>query len=266
MRLTSCNIIGSRIDYILASKDLLDRLEGADISADIIGSDHCPVWATLTFPTTTDPNPPSTSADQRPPPPRLCARYLSHAVPTQSIRSLFVNIPGHIVLRSNTSPSKSPSRAPEEKGNKRPVAAVPKPTKQKKQKTSGTAKTISKDTSSQRSMNEFFKAPKPVEPPSTSLTTSEPSATESSLPSDDGLASLQAEPIPRPDSQAANQQWTSIFTKKGPPLCDTHGLPCTELVTKKPGPNLGRRFWICSKPVGPGYDNGKSTGCMVGTG
>jgi len=58
---------------------------------------------------------------------------------------------------------------------------------------------------------------------------------------------------------AASQRWTSIFTKKGPPVCDAHGSPCIELVTKKPGPNLGRRFWICSKPVGPGYDNGKRT-------
>lgn len=56
----------------------------------------------------------------------------------------------------------------------------------------------------------------------------------------------------------ASKQWNSIFTRKGPPLCIVHGLPCIELVTKKPGPNLGRRFWICSKPVGPGYDNGKS--------
>src|SRR5208282_792488 len=62
-----------------------------------------------------------------------------------------------------------------------------------------------------------------------------------------------------PDSKSnASQQWTSIFTRKDPPLCDTHSLPCIELVTKKPGPNLGRKFWICSKPVGPGYDNGKS--------
>ena len=58
---------------------------------------------------------------------------------------------------------------------------------------------------------------------------------------------------------SATQQWSSIFTKKGPPICDTHKLPCIELVTKKPGPNFGRKFWICSKPVGPGYDNGKST-------
>jgi AP endonuclease 2 len=55
----------------------------------------------------------------------------------------------------------------------------------------------------------------------------------------------------------ASKQWTSIFTPKNAPLCDTHGLPCIELVTKKSGPNLGRKFWICSKPVGPGYDNGK---------
>jgi AP endonuclease-2 len=61
-----------------------------------------------------------------------------------------------------------------------------------------------------------------------------------------------------PSQEMATQQWASIFTKKVPPLCDVHGLACIELVTKKPGPNVGRGFWICSKPVGPGYDNGKS--------
>lgn len=34
---------GWRIDYFLASKELKDRLIGADIHSDIMGSDHCPV-------------------------------------------------------------------------------------------------------------------------------------------------------------------------------------------------------------------------------
>ena len=79
-------------------------------------------------------------------------------------------------------------------------------------------------------------------------------ATEPTVPADeldlDDRGSLKT---------TASQKWTSIFTRKGPPLCDAHATPCIELVTKKPGPNLGRRFWICSKPVGPGYDNGKRT-------
>jgi AP endonuclease-2 len=76
---------------------------------------------------------------------------------------------------------------------------------------------------------------------------------------EDYVSAMSEAMIERDSSRStANQQWTTIFTRKDPPLCDVHGLPCVELVTKKPGPNLGRGFWICSKPVGPGYDNGKS--------
>ena len=34
---------GWRIDYFLASEDMKDRLEGASIHTEILGSDHCPV-------------------------------------------------------------------------------------------------------------------------------------------------------------------------------------------------------------------------------
>ena len=34
---------GWRIDYFLASEDLKDKLKGADIHTDVLGSDHCPV-------------------------------------------------------------------------------------------------------------------------------------------------------------------------------------------------------------------------------
>jgi len=38
---------GWRIDYFLASDDLRDKLQGAAIHTDIIGSDHCPVEVTV---------------------------------------------------------------------------------------------------------------------------------------------------------------------------------------------------------------------------
>src|SRR5271167_1947036 len=97
-------LVGARIDYILASDNLLHRLTGADISASMIGSDHCPVWATLSFPAAdyqqgeTRREPLRLTNNSHKQPPRLCARYLSHIAPSQSIRSLFTNVPGHIVL------------------------------------------------------------------------------------------------------------------------------------------------------------------------
>jgi len=40
--------VGWRIDYFIASKSLQDRISGAAIHADVMGSDHCPVSITLT--------------------------------------------------------------------------------------------------------------------------------------------------------------------------------------------------------------------------
>ena len=36
---------GWRLDYVLASDDLKGNIIGADIYADILGSDHCPIYA-----------------------------------------------------------------------------------------------------------------------------------------------------------------------------------------------------------------------------
>jgi exodeoxyribonuclease-3 len=42
--------IGWRIDYILASAQLRNAIKAADIHADVLGSDHCPVSITLDMP------------------------------------------------------------------------------------------------------------------------------------------------------------------------------------------------------------------------
>ena len=39
-----------------------------------------------------------------------------------------------------------------------------------------------------------------------------------------------------------------------------HNEPAKELTVTKPGPNKGKQFFICSRPVGPGYDRGKGEG------
>ncbi len=41
--------VGWRIDYFFISDDLLDNLVAAEIHADIMGSDHCPISLTLDF-------------------------------------------------------------------------------------------------------------------------------------------------------------------------------------------------------------------------
>jgi AP endonuclease-2 len=56
----------------------------------------------------------------------------------------------------------------------------------------------------------------------------------------------------------SKDSWSRLFTKKPPPRCEGHNEPCISLVTKKPGFNCGRSFWICSRPLGPSGE--KETG------
>src|SRR5271169_4393731 len=115
----------------------MDNLTAAGIDATVLGSDHCPVWATLTLADQSVASvieSDSFQSNTRRPPPRLCARYLSHVAPTQSIRSLFTNVPGHIVLRS--SEKAQPNVPPVEKNKKRESADI-KTTRPKRAKTSG---------------------------------------------------------------------------------------------------------------------------------
>ncbi|WOO81987.1 DNA-(apurinic or apyrimidinic site) lyase 2 [Vanrija pseudolonga] len=57
---------------------------------------------------------------------------------------------------------------------------------------------------------------------------------------------------------AAAPVWSNLFAKKLPPLCTVHQKPCKDFIVKITGPNKGKRFWLCSLPVGPGYDMGRS--------
>ena len=52
--------------------------------------------------------------------------------------------------------------------------------------------------------------------------------------------------------------WSALFTPIPPPLCTVHQEPTKEWRVNKPGPNKGKTFYLCARPVGPGYDKGRS--------
>ncbi|KAH8116241.1 DNase I-like protein [Phellopilus nigrolimitatus] len=51
--------------------------------------------------------------------------------------------------------------------------------------------------------------------------------------------------------------WSTLFARVEPPRCVVHNEPAREFTVNKPGPNKGKTFFICSRPVGPGYDAGR---------
>ncbi|KAJ7483602.1 Endonuclease/exonuclease/phosphatase [Mycena latifolia] len=86
--------------------------------------------------------------------------------------------------------------------------------------------------------------------------------TEDMLDADYKLAlSLSQESSP-PRASGSNGEskkaWTSLLAPIQPPKCFVHGEPTKELTVNKPGPNKGKNFFICARPVGPGYDKGRA--------
>ncbi|TDL23804.1 DNase I-like protein [Rickenella mellea] len=59
-------------------------------------------------------------------------------------------------------------------------------------------------------------------------------------------------------SGGGKQAWSTLFAPLKPPNCMIHREPAKEFTVNKPGPNKGKTFFICSRPVGPGYDAGKA--------
>lgn len=51
--------------------------------------------------------------------------------------------------------------------------------------------------------------------------------------------------------EKTTKAWTSLFSAREIPRCQVHLEPCLERIVTKKGSNLGRTFYICSKPIGP---------------
>ncbi|PGH26683.1 exodeoxyribonuclease III [Polytolypa hystricis UAMH7299] len=80
---------------------------------------------------------------------------------------------------------------------------------------------------------------------------------------DEDANSIDAEfgqlPLPGTiNNEESKESWTKLFSRKVAPKCEGHNEPCLRLVTKKPGINCGRSFWICPRPIGP--SGNKETG------
>ncbi|KAJ3897506.1 hypothetical protein F5879DRAFT_813866, partial [Lentinula edodes] len=57
---------------------------------------------------------------------------------------------------------------------------------------------------------------------------------------------------------SSHEAWKSLLKPREPPKCLVHNEVAKEFRVNKPGVNKGRSFWVCSRPVGPGYDKGCS--------
>ncbi|CAG9945579.1 unnamed protein product [Clonostachys rosea f. rosea IK726] len=84
--------------------------------------------------------------------------------------------------------------------------------------------------------------------------TPEPSQLDSSKPSPERVF----------DPIEAKESWSKLLGKRVVPRCN-HDEPCISLVTKKPGVNCGRSFYMCPRPLGPSGEKEKDSEWRCGT-
>ncbi|KAE9370564.1 DNA lyase-like protein [Stipitochalara longipes BDJ] len=66
------------------------------------------------------------------------------------------------------------------------------------------------------------------------------------------------------DPIVAKESWSKLLGKRVVPRCE-HNEPCVSFITKKPGVNCGRSFYMCPRPLGPSGQKEKNTQWRCGT-
>ncbi|CZR64123.1 related to APN2-AP endonuclease, exonuclease III homolog [Phialocephala subalpina] len=66
------------------------------------------------------------------------------------------------------------------------------------------------------------------------------------------------------DPIVSKESWSRLLGKRVVPRCE-HNEPCISLVTKKPGVNCGRSFYMCPRPIGPSGQKEKNSQWRCGT-
>jgi AP endonuclease-2 len=215
---------GSRIDYILVSEGLKSYLLKCDILDQVLGSDHCPVMLELSeFPN---------SNMVRPKLPKLCSSNLPEFALPQPKISNWV-----------TSPQLAEQRP-------RATADAQSPSKRKMSQPQIQIGKKRKETPVQLNLNQFFSKSKRFGLPAPSCGVPHAAKINTSNDIQETSAINQDALVDNAVEIDTKKAWKSIFSPTAPPTC-SHGEACVSFVVNKKGPNNGRKFWICNRPVGP---------------
>lgn len=237
---------GTRIDYVLCSKSLLELVSSADIKQkECHGSDHCPVDIVIRPPP--EPIPYQT-------PPGFCENVIS--TKQMQLKSFFIR------------PSESSSGS---------ILSQPTPLANRggSDKFQNT-KSVKPGKASKSDLRSYFvrtrddsidanpKAAKRSTPNEGSITTSQeitpspaytlcsPVSQEAIEPiTPDSIESAQFYDRKIDDHVKRSEQWSHLFRPVKRPLCAGHQEECKEFTVHKKGANQGRMFFLCARPVGP---------------
>ncbi|XP_057680851.1 DNA-(apurinic or apyrimidinic site) lyase 2 [Corythoichthys intestinalis] len=244
---------GTRIDYIFADYQLAkEQFVAADIMPEVEGSDHCPVWGALRC---------SLLPSSKPPPLATC--HLPEFAGKQQKLSRFLIKVDQKSCRTEGKEELPGSQEEDERreninmsGTKRLMNT------ESVHQTAKKAKTLKTSSKPQGNLLAFFKPTNSQKSLKASTLTDEVkeiSADDTSQlnTSREQKQETRSEHLniatsnPRGDKGTSSGFWKSILHgPPPPPACKVHGEPCVLRTVKKEGPNVGRQFFVCSRPQG----------------
>lgn len=226
--------IGTRIDYTLATPDLLPWVQDADIMAEVMGSDHCPVY--LDLKEEYEGKKLSNFLSHSKEPPLLSTAHHSAYRPSKNIHSMFQHF-NSMKKNKNNSPTQSENVSASASSGSSPtvsransvidVDAYPPEKRRRKE---------------QSKLLSFFAKQKEEKEETNKTEDVSIEVLDNNNESDIGLTVKK--------KVENGNAWKQIFSERAPPLCEGHKEPCKYLTVRKPGINYGRKFWICARPVG----------------
>ncbi|XP_032705804.1 DNA-(apurinic or apyrimidinic site) lyase 2 isoform X2 [Lontra canadensis] len=229
---------GSRLDYVLGDRTLvIDTFQDSFRLPEVMGSDHCPVGAVLSVS--------SVPAKQCPP---LCTRFLPEFAGTQlKILRFLVHLKQDPVFKQSTLRLSKQTRIQMHQNKARVRSTRPRPSQ------AGPSR-------GQKNLTSYFQpssncpqaSPISELPSVVALMTPKTPEEEVMTKVVEGLASA---PEAKDEKEVRTSFWKSVLGGPLPmPLCGGHREPCVMRTVKKPGPNLGRHFYMCARPQGPPTD------------
>ncbi|KAJ3217916.1 Class II abasic (AP) endonuclease [Dinochytrium kinnereticum] len=244
---------GTRIDYIMCTPNMVSWFETCDIDTSIMGSDHCPVFAVLR-----DKHPQTGESLHEAlghtegifrEPPKLCTKFWKEFSGTQTTLSRWMSS-GRDSAPALSLESSSALKISEPPLKKPKLASKPK----------------------QRDIKSFFAQQPPSQGPMAENNL-QPPLTIASDKDDTDVKRLPSMLDSRKKgdnstntetTKVAAAAWKSLLVPPSIPRCH-HDEPAKEFRVNKPGPNNGRFFYLCARPVGP--SDGKNVdGTQAGDG
>ncbi|KAL7754091.1 Class II abasic (AP) endonuclease [Sorochytrium milnesiophthora] len=224
---------GTRIDYVLVTPELVPLVKECDIMPQVYGSDHCPVYVELV--STAPANAvlpllrPGKALDQE-------SHHEMVDLRTQLLASADCPLPACCSVRLDEF-SKRQAKVSHffKSGTKPTVPASPvgsPASTPKKPKSGGQARITS-----------FLNGGGPK---TSSVENATSLADSDAYPTEEDKA-----PPPPKSSSTISSDWSALFGRREVPQC-YHKEACTQYTVNKNGPNKGRKFWLCSRPVGEG--------------